>query len=253
MNKTLFACLLASAAAFAGPVRVTVTNLAPMGGTFITPVWVGFHNGMFDLYDSGAPASPGLEAIAEDGATAPLSMEFAMSGAGAVDATLGMMPIAPGTSVSTIFNLDPMSPLNRYFSYASMIVPSNDAFIGNGNPMAFQVFDAMGMFTSVDFIVMGSMVLDAGTEVNDEIPMNTAFFGQTMPNTGVDEMGVVGIHPGFMPAAMGNILGSMMFANADFKAMGYQVARIQIEQVPEPATWALMALALPLGLLVRRK
>lgn len=224
-----------------------------MGGTFITPVWVGFHNGMFDLYDMGVAATPGLEAIAEDGATAPLSMEFMGSGNGSTDATLGMMPIAPGTSVSMLFNLDPMSLLNRYFSYASMIVPSNDAFIGNGNPMAFQVFNAMGVFTAVDFIVMGSMVLDAGTEVNDEIPMNTAFFGQMAPNTGTPEGGVVGIHPGFLPAMPGNILGSMMFANADFKAMGYQVARIQIEQVPEPATWALMALALPVGLLVRRK
>lgn len=32
-------------------VRVTVENLSPDAGTFLTPAWVGFHNGEFDLYD----------------------------------------------------------------------------------------------------------------------------------------------------------------------------------------------------------
>jgi hypothetical protein len=88
------------------------------------------------------------------------------------------------------------------------------------------------------------MVLDAGTEVNDEIPMNTAFFGQTMPNTGTTQNGVVMIHPGFLPPGSGGILDDPMFANANFKAIGYQVAQITVEAVPEPATFGLAGAAL---------
>lgn len=32
-------------------VIVNIENLAPQQGTFLTPVWVGFHNGNFDIYD----------------------------------------------------------------------------------------------------------------------------------------------------------------------------------------------------------
>jgi hypothetical protein len=148
------------------------------------------------------------------------------------------------------FALDPMASTSRFFSYASMIIPSNDAFIANGNPMAIPIFNAMGHFGGTSFIVMGSMVNDAGTEENDEIPMNTAFFGQMTPNTGVTENGVVMIHPGFHPPGSGGILDAAMFANANFKAPGYQIAGITIQVVPEPATLGLGAAALAvLGLL----
>ena len=111
----------------------------------------------------------------------------------------------------------------------------------------------MGGFIGGSFTVSGGMVLDAGTEVNDEIPMNTAFFGQMMPNTGTNENGVVMIHPGFLPPGSGGILDDPMFANADFKAAGYQVAEITVEVVPEPATLAIVGLGLGAAVLVRRR
>ena len=96
--------------------KVTVENLAPENGTFLTPAWIGFHNGGFDSYDGGAAASAGLERIAEDGNPAGLSMEFLDSGAGTVDAVLnGIGPIAPGAVVSKIVTLDATSPMSRYF------------------------------------------------------------------------------------------------------------------------------------------
>ncbi len=233
-------------------VIVRIENLSPSNGTFLTPLWVGFHRGDFNLYDRGSPASSQLEALAEDGEVGPLSTLFAQTTDGFQTTLFGEQGvIAPGEVVETTLTIE-NSAAGRFFSYASMIIPSNDAFIGNGNPMARPIFDEAGNFLGTDFIVLGSMVLDAGTEVNDEIPMNTAFFGQMMPNTGVDEMGVVELHPGFIPN--GPILSDPRFANADFTAPGYQVARITVTPVPEPTALALLPIGCGLILLaVRRK
>ena len=65
----------------AAEVQVTIENLAPATGNFLTPFWVGFHDGTFDLYDVGAAASAELERVAEDGNTAPLADGFLASGA----------------------------------------------------------------------------------------------------------------------------------------------------------------------------
>ena len=233
--------LLMSASAHAIKVKVSIENLAPTDGNFLTPVWVGFHDGTFDLYGIGAAASPELERLSEDGNASPLSTAFATSGAGLVDATIAGPggPYAPGDSASFEVSFDIGSTDPIFFSYASMVIPSNDAFIANGNPLAHVLIDA-GNFFDLDIIVLGSAVLDAGTEVNDEVSANTAFLGQTAPNTGTPENGVVGLHPGFTPD--GNILAA--FQGADFKQPGYQVARIRVTQIPEPSAWALLGLGL---------
>lgn len=205
---------------------VSIENLAPQAGTSLTPVWVGFHNGGFDTYDRNAAASPGLERLAEDGNNAVISAEFGASGFGNVDGTVGAAPIAPGDIVRGTFAVD--ASQGRYFNYASMILPSNDTFIANGNPLAVEVFDQNGRFVGAEFIVTGSQALDSGTEVNDEIPANTAFFGQAAPDTGVVQGGTVQLATGFNPVGSGGILDDPRFANADYTAPGYEVARIRI-------------------------
>jgi hypothetical protein len=242
------------ASASSTTLRLTVENLAPTGGVHLTPVWFGFHDGGFDLYDRGAPASEALERIAEDGDPGALNGLFASGGNGTLQGVLfgegagpgfpGAPVISPGGSASTEFMIDPTSGMSRFFSYASMIVPSNDFFIANGDPMAFEIFDAMGRFLGntgrpgvFEFLVLGSMVLDAGTELNDELMANTAFFGQAGPDIGVDEGGTVELAGGFIDG--GPILGDPRFANAQFTAPGYQVARITLSVVPEPSTMAL--------------
>ncbi len=257
-GATVTASLTASATAAPVTLKVAIESLTPENGTFLTPVWVGFHDGTFDLYDIGSPAATFLERLAEDGNNGPLSTAFAASGAGVVDGTIPGPggAIGPGEKATMLFTVDDSQASSRYFSYAAMVVPSNDAFISNDNPLAVEIFDADGNFLGADFIVLGSAVRDAGTEVNDEIPMNTALFGQTTPNTGVDENGVVHVHPGFLPPGSGGILDSAMFANADFTASGYQVARVTVRVIPAPSALALLAggiVTLTLGRRLRRK
>lgn len=234
----------------AAPMDITVSieNLAPFRSTSITPLWVGFHDGTFDTYSDGQSASVELERLAEDGNTAPLSASFIASGKGTVDGALSG-PLGHNGRTSQSFSLEPSSPQSRFFSYAAMIVPSNDAFIANGDPTSIAIFDANGQFLPQSFFIVGSQIFDAGTEVNDEIPMNTALLGQTVPNTGTAEAGSVHVHPGFNPKGSGGILDVTDFTYADFLAAGYPVAHITI--VPEPSVIALSGLGCFL-LLVKR-
>lgn len=248
-------------AASAEQITVKVDSLAPSGGIYIAPMWVGFHDGSFDAFDVGVAATPGgrIERLAEDGTSAPLSADFQASPAGVaggIDATItspggfpGLPVFDPGESASMNFNLTPS--LHRYFSYAAMVVPSNDAFIGNDNPTGIELFDAGGNFVGpVSFVVMGSMIWDAGTEANTE--MEAAFINQTGPNMGTTTADPIAQHPGYIgslngPAGTPIILGGTTVAGTvvdpvlgDFTRPGFQLARITI--TPEPGALILMAI-----------
>ena len=81
-------------------VTFTLQNNAPENGVFLTPVWLGVHDGTFDLFTGGDAASAGLERLAEDGNTGPLSTAFASSSGAGLDLTVattdGVPPFAPG-------------------------------------------------------------------------------------------------------------------------------------------------------------
>ena len=49
--------------------KLTIENIAPQQGALVTPVWYGFHDGSFNTFDLGSPASTGIEHVAEDGYT----------------------------------------------------------------------------------------------------------------------------------------------------------------------------------------
>ncbi len=231
----------------ADQVRVTVRieNLAPANGTTQTPFWVGFHDGQFDIYDRNQSASTlpqtgsdALERLAEDGNTGPISEDFAALSEGIDGVFGGVLP--PGGSGLLTFLLDSTDLANRYFSYASMVIPSNDFFVANGNPQAHKLFDDEGNFVAQDFFVTGAEVLDAGTEINDELPPNTAAFGQQDPDTGVDENGIVigraeglvGFRSPSDPANPGNILADPNFAMGDFTVAGYPIVKISFGSAP---------------------
>ncbi len=173
---TITALALAATAATASPITVTIENTSADGGFFFTPVWVGFHDGSFDSYDTSADADlfDGITQIAEGGNTAPISDRFAANNPGATQATLasvafdGDAPVySPGESAS--FDIDVAdSATNRYFSFASMIVPSNDLFVGNDNPFAYNIFNKDGSFAGpVTIEFYGRDVRDNGSEFNN--------------------------------------------------------------------------------------
>ncbi|MCX7553038.1 spondin domain-containing protein [Marinicella sp. S1101] len=228
--------------------KVKVENLGPEGGLYFTPLWVGFHDGSFDLYDRGAAASAGVERFAEDGDFAALRDEFAPSGG--FDAVIlnpegfaGAPVFDPGLASYEVFDVDPS---NQYFSYGAMILPSNDAFIANGDPMAHQIFNAAGEFTGpVSFVVYGADVLDAGTEANTE--SDAAFLNQMAPDTGEATADTVQLHPGFNGSAANpsatpvNILGATVppgtaidATAGDFTRGIYPIMRVTIQQNSTP-------------------
>ena len=192
---------------------------------------MGLHDGEFDLYDRGSPASTELERLAEDGNTQPLSTLFNMDSGAAWDDVVGNAPIQPGTMAEVEFSVTMPRGSPLYLSYATMVLPSNDAFLANGDPRAHRVALPSGrpVKNMCPIIDSGMDVLDAGTEVNDEVPMNTAFFGQMAPDTGVVENGVVDMHPGFLPTRSGGILDNANFINADFTQDPYPMLKIEVE------------------------
>lgn len=261
-----------AAQASSAQIQVDFTNNAPTGGTLQTPVWVGFHDGNFDTFTTGQAATQGLERLAEDGNTSVLSSEFNAGTVGGVDGQVGMAPIGPGGSASNTFTVN-TDGSNNYFSYASMLLTSSDFFIGNGNPLAVDLSDLLdGVVSSLSFDVF--RVYDAGTEVNDfsTSPAATLFganSGQSMPNQGVDENGVVtlvGAAGSVIPDSFDAFNAFILFANAGdltdaellaLNFTGYEsigsFELTNVSEVPVPAAVFLFGPALMGFLGLRRK
>jgi hypothetical protein len=245
--------------------KITIINLGPKFGSAITPLWFAFHDGSFKTFTSGCPASTGIEHIAEDGFTGvdllngevfnnqvtqglpiqslpPYSETmggiFASSSAGVKGGIQGVLfpdPISPkgiaffpGDSNTTVRNLNGNFLFHRYFSFAAMVFPSNDAFMSTEEPI--NLYDDNGNFIGADFIYYGNQVWDAGTEINDEDSNNV--FGASTFDKGTPEHGFVQLHPGLKPLGSGGLLDFIpLFSNADFKRPDYQVARIIISEL----------------------
>lgn len=209
-------------------ITVSVTNTLGEGGTFVTPVWFGFHDGEnFDLYDRGEASSLGLERLAEDGVVTGIAAEFnQQAGDGGVDSTVfgfdgAPGPIDPGETASFTINVNPEDVGRGYFTWATMIIASNDAFLASpGNPLTDAIFDEEGNFIGPIVIErFGRDVLDAGTEENTEL--DAAFINQTAPDTGITENGVIRVHEGFIgseggPEGESIILGGTSAAGTVF-------------------------------------
>jgi hypothetical protein len=203
---------------------------------------------------------PGLTELAEGGDTGPISAAFAASPAGVaggVDSTLtatdgpdGAPVFAPGESSSILLDAGDAT-VNRYFSYASMVIPSNDLFFANADPMGVELFDAGGNFSGpVEILIYGRDVRDNGTEFNSAF--NDAAFsangGDRIPE---DEL----IRPFFTdPGDQGyldSFIGTQVATGATIESSfdsDSLIARITI--VPAPASAGLLGMG---GLLIARR
>jgi len=247
-KRRCFAASFALATLFASQalavnIRVTVENLSPATGFGLSPVVAVAHDGSVDLFDNGSIASTGVEDVAELGNFTALLGEIAgmqsSAAAAPVANSMGVvMPLFPSAVQSVVLSLDPAD--NRYFSFLSMVVPSNDAFIGNDDPTSIELFDAGGSFVANDFNVSGAGIWDAGTEVNG---LTGALFvvgqdGSLSPAEG----GVV--HPADLDTIFDFYVGEDTPAGYEFSggpSANDPVASISFELVPEPASFALLS------------
>ena len=187
----LFACATIASAQSSGDIQVDIKNEGN-SDFFLTPLWFGFHQGNFDMFNAGSAANvplgtDSIERLAEGGMVDGLQADTTMPN---FDGVAGGGPIAPGATVTGY--VTPANPAAYpYFSFASMVIPSNDSFIGNDNPMAYEVFDAMGNVNGGTFTIeiYGRDIWDAGTELNDE--MGAAF--SALGGSSSDENGVGGL------------------------------------------------------------
>lgn len=144
---------------------------------------------------------------------------------------------ASGETETFTVTLEGTPEENRYFSFASMLFPTNDGFIGNEDPQAIEIFDEDGNFIGADFTVTGEDTWDGGTEVNDELPESLLYTFEVF-GAGEDENGTIQPFPGFIPTGEGGVLdyefnGNLVAANADFTVPDYPIARITVTEVDQ--------------------
>ncbi|MEM7629952.1 MAG: spondin domain-containing protein [Planctomycetota bacterium] len=255
MKTKMTCCAIAAlttlaGAASASDITVSFENLLAPDATAFTPVFFGLDDGSFNLFDPGATASLGLEQVAELGSTGTLTTEFGAASPGGLSATTGGGPIIGGGAQSVNFSVgDPTQ--NRFLSFATMVVPTNDLFIGT--PNAIEVFDAAGNFNGpITITIFGSQVWDAGTEVNNAD--NGAAFLQGIDGAaGEIEGGNVSLF--FNDPSAGDYLDSLIGRTTApgfdiASTFGEQTAIATITIVPSPAAAAVLPIA---GLVAARR
>ena len=169
--------------------QITFENLT--SGQYFTPPNFAVHSDRVDVFDLRSPASPGVQAVAENGAVPVLAAELAdavdalgwgVSGVG------GDAPLSPGASVDF-----EVTSSERKFSLVSMIICTNDGFAGADSKNLPRVDGE-----SITYDLRG---YDAGTELNTEnradlvpAPFCGEGGGTGESNPSLAENGVVRVH-----------------------------------------------------------
>lgn len=230
--------LSAAAQAATMQVHVTVQNLTPSNSVSFAPLHIGFHNGSFDSFDIGQTATTAIQSVAEGGAGGAWQAAFAAADPTATRGTIGGL-LQPGQTQFMSFTVD--TSVNQYFSFAGMVVPSNDFFIGNDGAKDYRLFDSAGHLLLGSITQKANQIWDAGSEVFD--PAAAAFVGNNGLRT--DQHGVVNFNFAELAAFNGLTTGAGYVFNSGL-SYNQDVYRISFSAaaVPEPQTYALMAAGL---------
>ncbi len=251
LRATAALCVMASAAvAQSRTVTVTVTNLAAANSISFAGTHIGFHSGAFDAFNIGTPAGPGIVSVAEGGVGTRWQADFA---AADPTATRGLIAgaLLPGQSRSQSFIVN--AGLNKFFTFATMVIPSNDFFLGNDNPTGFRLFDDAGNLLINSITQTSSQIWDAGSEAFSVA--GAAFLVNGVNDVRTPQNGLVSFNfaelMGFngQETAAGYVFTSGLTAGQAIYRIDFSVA-----VVPEPSTWLLLASGLTmLGFVARRR
>ncbi len=215
-------------------VTVQVENLAPEGGVYLSPMWVGFDGPQFSLFtttNAGTP-SAGLTQLATTGDASLLQQEFQNSVQDGVEGLIGTglespnsPNFAPGTSGQRTFDLDPGT--NRFMNFAAKVYPGATTFIASTSQI--DLFNDEGQFNGKQIItILGTDVMEASTSGTSK----------TTATTKQSSLTIAGNSGSSVTAA--NLPGVVFDPVATNLALpGTVVARITV--VPEPATIFLLA------------
>lgn len=212
--------MLSSASAFSSEEMVsyaiTVTNTTH--GQVLAPPLVVAHNGVYEIYKLGMPASEALATMAENGNPGPL-MGDAMANPNVYAAIVGQ-PIPPGMSKTVTISV----PKNDvHFSVAGMLASTNDAFFAVNN------IDKRSE--------AWAMAYDAGSEKNNELcsyvpgpPCNSGANNLGQPGIDNDAEGFVHIHNGIHGNGSIGADGSMTL-NASMLDWRGPVAKVSVRRI----------------------
>ena len=196
--------------------QVTVTNLS--ANQPLSPATLVFHTEDIALWQVGAEASLGLEQLAEAGDNAVLAEEAESLNAEVVSGS-GVIP--PGATMS--YEVTLIDRRNDVFSFASMLVNTNDAFAGINS------FDLNSLLGQAP-VTLDVPVYDSGTELNSEsvgtIP-GPADGGEGYNSIRDDRVDQVTRHPGVVSSDDG-LLSSALNGTHKFDQ---PVARVTIQRL----------------------
>mgnify|MGYP005994128521 CR=1 FL=1 len=142
-----------SSAAFSQVVDLEITNLTH--GLHFTPFFINAHDSNEHLFQVATDASAAIQAMAEGGDISMLSSAAPQGSVSSENPAMGLL--APSSSTE-VLDLDTGN--NTHLSVVSMLLPTNDGFVGLDG---WEIPEEAGTYT----VYLNAY--DAGTEANDEI------------------------------------------------------------------------------------